>query len=139
MCAETTTYSKVKGSRHRSSGSGNSKSSQSQRESCAQRQPLVSPKMPASIVKRRTGFVDAPTLIAYDVIIVCNGDFDRIRTRKTSLTWFEEWFMYLEREYNRTNIRAQDMMAEWGIDHKYINMVKDCKAALCMAAFRSII
>lgn len=28
-------------------------------------------------------------------------------------------------------------MAEWGIDHKYINRVKDCKAALCMAALRS--
>ena len=133
------TYSKVKGSRHRSSGSGNSgnsKSTRSQRESCAQRPPLVSPTMPASIVKRRTGFVDASTLIAY-VIIVCNGDFDRIRKRKTSLTWFEEWFLYLEWEYNRTNIRQQDLEAEWGIDHKYINKVKDCKAALCMAAFRS--
>lgn len=100
------TYSKVKNSRHRSKKS--TKKHQSQRESCAQRQPLVSPTTPASIVKWRTGVVDASTLIAY-VIIVCNGDFDRIRKRKTSLTWFEEWFMYLEWEYNQTNIRQQEI------------------------------
>mmetsp|Transcript_23884 Transcript_23884/g.47393 ORF Transcript_23884/g.47393 Transcript_23884/m.47393 type:complete len:169 (+) Transcript_23884:2255-2761(+) len=102
----------------------------------AQKPPTVLPTMDCSEVKRRTGFCNVSTLLAY-VIVVCNGDFDRIRKRRTSLTWFEEWFLYLEWKYHATNLRQQDMEAAWGIDKRFINHVKDCKAALDMAAFLS--
>jgi hypothetical protein len=106
------------------------------KELSAQKPPTVLPTMDCSEVKRRTGFCNVSTLLAY-VIVVCNGDFDRIRKRRTSLTWFEEWFLYLEWKYHATNLRQQDMEAAWGIDKRFINHVKDCKAALDMAAFLS--
>jgi len=92
----------------------------------------VHPIIANSEVKRRTGFCDVSTLLAY-VIVVCNGDFDRIRKKRTSLTWFEEWFLYFEWKYHATNLRQQDMEAAWGIDKRFINQAKDCKAALEMA------
>ncbi len=72
------------------------------------------------------------TLLAY-VIVVCNVDFDRIRKKRTSLTWFEEWFLYFEWKYHATNLCQQHMEAAWGIDKRFINQVKDCKAALEVA------
>ncbi len=98
--------------------------------------PIVLPNMDDKEVKRRTGFFDVSTLLAY-IIVVCNGDFDRIRKRRTPLTWFEEWFLWFEFKYHMTNNRQIDLEAEWGIDKRFINRVKDCKAALDMAAFRS--
>ena len=81
----------------------------------AEKLPIVHPTMANSEVKRRTGFCDVSTLLAY-VIVVCNGDFDRIRKKRTSLTWFEEWFLYFEWKYHITNVRQQDMEVAWGIE-----------------------
>jgi hypothetical protein len=102
----------------------------------AEKPPTVLPSMAASEVKRRTGFCDVSTLLAY-VIVVCNGDFDRMRQKRTSLTWFEEWFLYFEWKYHITNVRQQDMEVAWGIEKKLITQVKDCKAALEMAMLQS--
>jgi hypothetical protein len=102
----------------------------------ARKQPIVLPTMNDIEVKRRTGFCDAYTLLAF-VVIVCNGDVEQMRTRRSSLTWFEEWFLYFEWKYHTTNIRQQDMEVVWGINHRCIIKVKDYKAALDMAAFRS--
>ena len=58
--------------------------------------PKVKPTtMTDKQVKRRTGFKDCQHLLAY-IIIVCNGDFCRIRKRCGVLTWFEEWVLYFE-------------------------------------------
>lgn len=75
-------------------------------------------------------------MIAY-IVIVCNGDFERIRKRKSPLTWFEEWFLYFEWKWHQTCRRQEDLEAEWDIAHQYINDVKDCKAAQEMAALLS--
>ena len=87
-------------------------------------------------VKRRTGFKDRNTLLAY-IVVICNGDFNRVRMRCTVLTWFEKWVMYFEWSYGQTNLRTNDLQQAWDINHKYINMVKDSKCALEVAAFKS--
>ena len=87
-------------------------------------------------VKRKTGFPSRSSLLAY-IIVVCNGDFDRIRQRRSPLTWFEEWFRYFEWKWHQTCRRQEDCVEEWGIDHHHVNKVKDCKCALEMAAMQS--
>ena len=70
--------------------------------------PKVKPStMTDKEVKRRTGFRDLQHLLAY-IVIVCNGDFCRIRTRCSVLTWFEEWVLYFEWSYGHTNVRVED-------------------------------
>mmetsp|Transcript_55395 Transcript_55395/g.117760 ORF Transcript_55395/g.117760 Transcript_55395/m.117760 type:complete len:106 (-) Transcript_55395:496-813(-) len=55
----------------------------------------------------------------------------------TPLTWFEEWFLYFEWSYHQTCRRTVDLEAEWGINRCFLVNVKDCKAALEMAALNS--
>ena len=87
-------------------------------------------------VKRKTGFKDVETLLAY-AIVVCNGDLNLLRNRCSILTWFEEWVLYFEWSYGYSNIRLRDLVGEWGIDKTYITNIKDCKGALEVAALRS--
>ena len=91
---------------------------------------------PVEVKKRTGGFKDATHMIAY-IIIVCNGDVNRIRQRKSPLTWFEEWFLYFGWKWHQTNRRQIDIENAWGIDHQQLNDVKDCKAALELAALLS--
>ena len=44
-------------------------------------------------VKGRTRFKTLPLLLSY-IAVVCNGDMERIMECETSLTWFEEWFLF---------------------------------------------
>jgi len=97
-----------------------------------ERAPLVTPSIESSEVKRRTGFGSALELIAY-VVTVCNGDVDRIRQRKSSMTWFEEWFLYFEWSYGQTNQRQVDMEKEWDMRNHRLNETIDCKLALAVA------
>lgn len=110
--------------------------SKGKNELSSMKPPKVVPTMSQSEVQRRTGFRNASALLAY-LIVICNGNFDRMRERRTSLSWFEEWFIYLEFKYHHTNVRQQDMEAVWGIDKRYINRIKDAKSAIEMSAFRS--
>ena len=40
-------------------------------------------------IKERTGFVSDIALINF-IIVVCNGDFDVIKSTQSKLTWYEE-------------------------------------------------
>ena len=75
-------------------------------------------------------------MIAY-IVIVCNGDFDRMKERRSSLTWFEEWILYFEWKVDQTARRQIDIEHTWGIMHQQINDVKDHKLALEMSAMAS--
>ena len=121
-------FKEVKGSllKHKN---GSTAKSMEKKQLSAHKPPTVFLNMAASEVKRRTGFCDVETLLAY-VIVICNGDFEKIRNRVTSLTYFEEWFMYLECKFHETNLRQTDLEAAWGIDGIYINRVKDSKSAI---------
>ena len=102
----------------------------------AKKPPRVLLSVSDSAVKRKTGFSSLSNMLAY-IIVVCNGDFNRIRERRSSLTWFEEWFGYLEWKWHQTCRRQEDCEEEWGINRKYVVQVKDCKAAMEMAAMLS--
>ena len=49
-------------------------------------------------IKRKTGFDSEKDLLMF-IMIVCNGDMDYSlnRTENSTLTWFEEWFVYFEK------------------------------------------
>lgn len=49
--------------------------------------------MVMDLVKTRTGFNSALDLISF-IIIVCNGDINVMKQRKTLLSWFEEWCLF---------------------------------------------
>ena len=89
--------------------------------------PIVDLSISDKEVMRRTGFSSLSALLAY-VFIVSNSDIDRILQRKSSLTWFEEWFLHFEYNYGRTLTRYDDVEAVFGVrrpdavdvvNHKY--------------------
>ena len=98
--------------------------------------PTVLPSISNGEVKRRTGFGSAVDMMAYTITIY-NGDLEKVCQRKTSMTWFEEWFMYFEWTYGQTCRRNIDMEFVWKDDISNINAVKDDKVVLELAALRS--
>ena len=46
-------------------------------------------------VKRRTGFETKALMIGM-ILIICNGDHDKMTSKVTTLTWLEEWVLYFE-------------------------------------------
>ena len=42
-----------------------------------------------------TGFRTLEMVLSY-IIVVCDGDSERICSCKSELSWFEEWFFYFE-------------------------------------------
>ena len=94
--------------------------------------------MKYSEVKRRTGFSTAKRLMKY-VIIICNGNLEKLQKRVSDLTWFEEWFLYFEWTYGHTCTRSIDLEREWGLEgnRPTVNAIKDCKLAIEMAALQS--
>ena len=61
----------------------------------------------ADDVKRRTGFQLLKHLLAY-IILVCNGDHDKMTEKTSTLTWLEECFFAFEYLWGRTCIRWWD-------------------------------
>ena len=68
---------------------------------------VVKPGMSDSEVKRRTGFPSEKTMLAY-IVVVCDGNVDKIKEKQTPLTWYEEWFMAFEYVWNRSVTRLID-------------------------------
>ena len=60
---------------------------------------MIKPKvLPGKIenleVKRRTNFGSEAEMLLF-VFVVCNGDVDVMTGVQSSMTWYEEWFLYL--------------------------------------------
>lgn len=69
-------------------------------------------------------------LLAY-IIVICNGDFSRIRSRDSCLTWFEEWVFFLEFIRGKTISdweTAQLPKKGFGVNEKCLRKVFDAKA-----------
>ena len=49
----------------------------------------------------------------------------------------QRMMLYFEWSYCQTNCQVEDMEAVWSLNHRYINMIIDCKVALEVAALRS--
>ena len=77
-------------------------------------------------IKRRTGFDDVETLMSY-LIIICNADIDILTETATHLSWFEEWFLYLEVVWGRTLVRWEDVAKEYGLTNNQERKVFDKK------------
>lgn len=70
-------------------------------------------------VKRITGFQTEEDMLAF-IIIVCNADIGMMTktTKYSTLTWYEEWFVFLEKIWGRTSCRwidAADKQDGYGI------------------------
>ncbi len=68
-------------------------------------------------VKRRTGFTSFEHLLSY-IVILCNGDLDKMAEKITSLTWLEEWFFFFEFVWGRSITRWVDAAAEYKTNKK---------------------
>jgi hypothetical protein len=84
------------------------------RQALANNDPIVDLTISDKEVMRRTGFGSLSALLAY-VFVVSNSDIDIILHRKSSLTWFEEWFLHFEYNNSRTITRYDDIQAVYGI------------------------
>ena len=109
---------------------------QKQRHLNAYNPPIVWPGTLDKEIKRRTGFTSEQCFLAF-IIIICNGNIDRIRQRHTPLTWYEEWMLYFELKWGRSILRIEDAEHEYGINHHFITEVISFKLQLQMSAFKS--
>lgn len=88
--------------------------------------PVISLGESNKEVKRRTGFPTEKALLSY-VFVVCNGDIDVIKQRRSSLTWYEEWFLHFEFIWGRSLTRFIDLHATYGIYDVEIRKVISAK------------
>ena len=96
------------------------------RDHSAHHLPKVNLNLAADDVKRRTGFRTMSELLLY-IFIICNGDFETIMKRDSSLTWFEEFFMHFEYKWGRTLSRLWDCQKVYGPRAKYLLKVINSK------------
>ena len=83
---------------------------------------MVCPGTPDSEVKRQTGFPSEARLLAY-VFILYNGDIKIIQERRSSLTWYEEWYSYFQFGWGRTLSRWIDLEKEYGLCSKVMRSI----------------
>ena len=93
---------------------GTSTNSIRRRPAVASDDPIVDLTITDREVLRRTGFGSLSALLAY-VFIVSNSNIDIIMHRKSSLTWFEEWFLHFEYNYLQSMTRYDDIHAVYGV------------------------
>ena len=70
------------------------------------------------------------------IMIVCNGDFNKMKQRQSSLTWFEEWMLFFEMIWGKTHTRVKDLVGLFRldkndtfyhiVDHK-LDLVLECR------------
>mmetsp|Transcript_10153 Transcript_10153/g.21805 ORF Transcript_10153/g.21805 Transcript_10153/m.21805 type:complete len:297 (+) Transcript_10153:672-1562(+) len=106
------------------------------RQRCANKPPCVFPGTSDPQVKSRTGFPNERSMFSY-IIVVCNGDVDLIQKRCSSLTWYEEWFLFFEMTWGRSMLRHEDFERVYGINHRYIKQIFGAKLSLEMAVVDS--
>ena len=88
--------------------------------------PSVYLGMSDSEVKRQTGFPREIALLSY-IFIVCNGDISIIKERKTSLTWYEEWFLHFEYKWGKSLTRLTVVSSTYRISWRYSEDIFNAK------------
>lgn len=71
----------------------------------------------------KTGFKSKAMMLVFIILVMCNGDHDRMTTTKTSLTWLEECFFYLQYIWGRTLTRWVDAEDKVGLSEKRAHVV----------------
>ena len=101
----------------------------------------VSEKSYNARIKRKTGFDSENDMLAF-IFVVCNGDIQKIMetTHLSVLTWYEEWCIYFEKMWGRTNRRWIDMACPidgFGIAKETIIRIFDSKAMMVNTCLNS--
>jgi hypothetical protein len=95
--------------------------------------PVVSLDLSNTDVKQRTGFSCISALLSF-VAVVCNGDLETMHSKGSFLTWFEEWFFYLEWVCGREHASWRAASVHYGasasvlkgVFARKLKMVTDC-------------
>jgi hypothetical protein len=95
----------------------------------------VSPKtLNDKTVKEETGFRSLRALLMY-VAVLGNGDALRMtESTTTSLTWFEQWYLFFEMSYGRSLLRWCDAERKYDMDRSKLVAVFDSKLRLEVTA-----
>ena len=73
-------------------------------------------------VKWRTGFKSMKDLLIF-ISVVCNGDADVMTKTTNHMTWFEEWFLYFEVMYKKTNRRWLDLKNVYDLNQNILQQL----------------
>jgi hypothetical protein len=73
-------------------------------------------------VKNQTGFPTLLALLGY-IVILCDSDIDEMTTSGTTLTWFEEWFLFFEIVYGKSVSRWVDVCDKYGLSNACLRPV----------------
>jgi hypothetical protein len=87
--------------------------------------------LPSKHVKRRTGFPDMFALLRF-VLIACNGNIDLVRTRISTITWLEEWFLFFEWTWGRSFTRLEDAEEKYSFNEKSARRVIQQKRSIIL-------
>ena len=68
-------------------------------------------------IKRRTGFRNEKDMFRF-IGIVCDGEIKKMIETTSHLTWFEEWVVYFEYMWGRTQSRFQDLASAFRVSNK---------------------
>jgi hypothetical protein len=77
-------------------------------------------------VKIQTGFPSILAMLAF-ISVVCNGNIDEITNTTSTLTWLEEWYLYLEIIYGKTISRYVDAIDKYDSNDREVRRVFDKK------------
>jgi hypothetical protein len=83
-------------------------------------------------VHLQTGFPSLMTMLAY-VSILCNGNIHIMSSSSSTLTWFEEWYVFFEVQYGRSNPRWADLADKYNLSEVTLRKVYDKKCNLALA------
>jgi hypothetical protein len=80
-------------------------------------------------VHRRTGFCNLEQMLSY-VMVLCDGDLNKVFSTTSTLTWLEEWVFYFELTYGRTRVRWEDYQADWILHEDHLRALLKSKLIL---------
>ena len=92
--------------------------------------------LPPNIVLTCTGFNDVNALLTY-IIIISNGNIDKMTTKVSRLTWFEEWFLFLELMNGKTLSSFKGASTVFNIKNDIVSKIFDDKLRQVLEARNS--
>jgi hypothetical protein len=80
-------------------------------------------------VARHTGFVNVSRLFSF-ILVLCGGDIEVLTCTASTMTWLEEWLLYLEITYGQAWIRWEDIEVDYALVRKSLQNVFRIKISL---------
>jgi hypothetical protein len=84
-------------------------------------------------IKIQTGFPSLLSLLGY-IAVVTKGNIAIISTSLSTLTWFEEWYLFLEIIYGRSMTRWIDVEAKYNVSSCTLRKIYDNKIKTVLLA-----